>query len=76
VFFAFGSKTTSIGFAHNKAVGTRMQGKQKHYKVFTNSYNYVRFSVTNITFPAQKNFQSVFTEIKEDPKKTTLNLLI
>jgi hypothetical protein len=76
VFFAFGSKATSIGFVHNKAVSTRMQGKQKHYKVLTNIYNYVCISVTNITFLAQKNFQSVFTEIKEDPKKTTLKLRI
>jgi hypothetical protein len=50
VFFAFGSKTTSIGFVHNKAVGTQMQGKKKHYKVFTNIYNYVHISVTSITF--------------------------
>jgi hypothetical protein len=45
-----------------------MQGKQKHYKVFTNIYNYVPISVTKITFLAQKNFQSIFTQIKEDPK--------
>jgi hypothetical protein len=60
LFFGSGSKATSIGFVHNKAVGTRMQGKQ-HYKVFTNIYNSVRISVTNITFLAQKNFQSVST---------------
>jgi hypothetical protein len=75
VFFAFGSKATSIGFVHNKAVGTRMQGK-KHYKVITNIYNSVCILVTNITFLAQKNFQSVSTEIKENPTKTTLKLRI
>jgi hypothetical protein len=48
VFFAFSSKATSMGFVHNKAVSTRMQGKQKHYKVFISIYNFVR-SVTNIT---------------------------
>jgi hypothetical protein len=76
VFFAFSSKTTSIGFVHNKAVGTRMQGKQKHYKVFTNIYNSLRISITNNTFLAQNNFQSVYIEIKEDSKKTTLKLQI
>jgi hypothetical protein len=44
VFFAFGSKATSIGFIHNKAVGTRMKGK-KHYKVFTNNYNSVHIQL-------------------------------
>jgi hypothetical protein len=28
VFFSFGSKAMSIGFVHNKAVGTQMQGKK------------------------------------------------
>jgi hypothetical protein len=53
-----------------------MQGKQKHYRVFTNIYNYVPILVTNITFLVQKSFQSIFTKIKEDPEKTTSELRI
>jgi hypothetical protein len=66
VFFSFVSKATSIGFVHNKAVGTRMKGKKsitKYLQIFT-----------NITFLAQKNFQSVSTDIKGNPTKTTSKL--
>jgi hypothetical protein len=74
VFFAFGSKAMCIGFVHNKAVGTRMQGK----KALQSIYNFVRISITilhkKITFLAQKNFQSVSTEIKGNPTKTASKL--
>jgi hypothetical protein len=77
VFFAFGSIATSIGFVHNKAVGTQMKGK-KHYKLFTNIYISIRISITilrqNITLLAQKNFQSVSTYIKGNPTKTSSKL--
>jgi hypothetical protein len=53
---------------------------KKHYKVFTNIYNSVRTSITilrqNITFLAQKSLQSVFTEVKGNPTKTTSKLQI
>jgi hypothetical protein len=34
VFFAFGSKATSIGFVHNKAVDTRMKGKKALQSIY------------------------------------------
>ena len=51
---------------------------KKHYKVFTNIYNSVRILVTilcqNITLLAQKNFQSVSTDIKGNPQKSSSKL--
>jgi hypothetical protein len=38
-FSPFDSKATSIGFVHNKAAGTRMQGK----KALQSIYKYLQF---------------------------------
>jgi hypothetical protein len=61
VFFAFGSKATSIGFVHNKAVGTQMQGK----KALQSIYRYLQFCLHFNYNPSSKYYTSC---AKEFPK--------
>jgi hypothetical protein len=65
VFFAFDSKATSIGFVHDKAVGTRMKGKKSLQSI----YKYLKFCSHSITILRQiihflhKRISKVFLQI-------------
>jgi hypothetical protein len=61
VFLSFVSKATSIGFVHNKAVGTRMKGKKALHSI----YKYLQFCSHFNYNPSSKYYTS---RAKEFPK--------
>ena len=66
MFFAFVSKATSIGFVHNKAVGTRMQGKKsitKYLQIFTILFAFQLQSFVKILHFLRKRISKVFLQI-------------
>jgi hypothetical protein len=65
VFFVFGTKATSIGFVHNKAVGTRMQGKKsitKYLQIFTILFAFQLQSFVKILHFLRKRNSKVFLQ--------------
>jgi hypothetical protein len=65
VFFAFGSKSTSIGFVHNIVVGTRMQGKKsvtKYLQIFTILFAFQLQSFVKILHFLRKIISKLFLQ--------------